>query len=314
MKTPPSRFFISHSTKDHQFCLQLVEDLRSVLGDVDAVWYDASGGLHGGDAWWRKIEQELSTRNVFIVVLSPEAVASSWVNDEIDIAWRRKNDPDPARRMRLFPILYKPCKIRPSLESLKIISFVPPNSYQAALEELLLALGLATSRGTGKAMYVSPLTAQKTKEQWINDGNSHYDAKQYQQAIADYDRAIILDPQYAIAYYARGRGYFAISEQKKAIADYDNAIQLDPQYTDAYYARGNTYYILWKYQQAIADYDSAIYLNPQLTDAYYNRGLAYYSLDKFKKAIADFESALLLNPQHTNAKSMREKAKRAKRK
>src|SRR5690348_9378473 len=111
MKTPSQRIFISHSSKDHQFCQRLVKDLRSVLGNEDAVWYDQSGGLHGGDAWWRKIEHELSTRNIFIVVLSPEAVTSNWVNDEIDIAWSRKNDQDPTKKMRLFPILYQTCEI-----------------------------------------------------------------------------------------------------------------------------------------------------------------------------------------------------------
>ena len=67
MQTPPLRLFISHSSQDHHFCLQLVEDLRSVLGNEDAVWYDAHGGLHGGDAWWRKIVQELKSRNTFII-------------------------------------------------------------------------------------------------------------------------------------------------------------------------------------------------------------------------------------------------------
>jgi len=54
MSTSP-RIFISHSSKDDDFGTQLVEDLRRVLGDEDAVWYDSQGGLRGGDAWWHKI-------------------------------------------------------------------------------------------------------------------------------------------------------------------------------------------------------------------------------------------------------------------
>src|SRR5207245_3564621 len=117
------RIFVSHSSKDEKFCLQLVEDLRRVLKDDDAVWYDARGGLHGGDTWWRKIVAELTTCDVFIVVLSPDAVESPWVNDEIDLAWRQKNSP---ARLRIIPVLYRPCQARYELYNLQMISFLPP--------------------------------------------------------------------------------------------------------------------------------------------------------------------------------------------
>ena len=150
MVVPQQRIFLSHSSKDHEFCVRLVDDLRRILGDDDAVWYDAHGGLHGGDAWWHKIEHELNTRTTFIVVLSPDAVASAWVNDEIDIAWRRKNHADSASRMRLIPLLLRPCAIRPSLESLQIVSFQPPKAYETALQDLLTALTLPSQSAGGQ--------------------------------------------------------------------------------------------------------------------------------------------------------------------
>jgi hypothetical protein len=71
------RIFVSHSHKDNDFGVRLVEDLRTALGGGDeTVWYDASGGLHGGDAWWRTIVAEIKARPVFIVVASPESMAS----------------------------------------------------------------------------------------------------------------------------------------------------------------------------------------------------------------------------------------------
>src|SRR5437763_14386593 len=118
------RIFVSHSSKDQDFCLRLVDDLQTVLGDESAVWYDARGGLHGGDTWWRKIMQELKARHVFIVVLSPDSVISPWVNSEIDLAWRQKHSPSGKL---ILPILYRPCEIRDDLDILQIISFLPPN-------------------------------------------------------------------------------------------------------------------------------------------------------------------------------------------
>ena len=44
---------------------------------------------------------------------------------------------------------------------------------------------------------------QKTKEDWLEEGKALDFAKRYKRAIAAYDRAIRLDPKYAIAYNNR---------------------------------------------------------------------------------------------------------------
>jgi len=160
------------------------------------------------------------------VVLSPDAMSSDWVNDEIDIAWRQKNSP---ARMRLFPVLYRSCEVRADLKSLQMISFVPPKSYEAALEELLQALGLTKSRSISKATPESTLTPQKTKGEWLWEGMLHSNEQQYQQAIVDYDHVLQLDPQYVDAYISRGQAYFSLKQYQQAIADFDRALQLDSQ-------------------------------------------------------------------------------------
>jgi formylglycine-generating enzyme required for sulfatase activity len=132
------RIFVSHSHHDNAFGVQLVTDLRRALGnDDDAVWYDVRGGLHGGDAWWRRIEDEITARPVFIVILSPEAVASKWVADELDLAWNQKNS-DTGKL--IIPILLRPCLVRPGLKLLHMISFESPQAYEEAFAELLAAI------------------------------------------------------------------------------------------------------------------------------------------------------------------------------
>src|SRR5437660_11265343 len=129
--TKPSnlRIFISHSSKDSPFTMKLVQHLRSILGDDNTVWHDVSGSLHAGDEWWRIIVNEITTRQVFIVVLSPDAMASPWVNDEINLAWKQKNS--KAGKL-ILPIMYRKCDVREDLDTLNIISFLPPKSYEAA--------------------------------------------------------------------------------------------------------------------------------------------------------------------------------------
>jgi tetratricopeptide (TPR) repeat protein len=82
--------------------------------------------------------------------------------------------------------------------------------------------------------------------------------------------------------------------QREAIAEYDEAIRLDPEYTEAYNNRGSAYAGLGQYQRAIQDFDEAIRLNPEYAEAYYNRGLTYKLQGKKSQAIADFEKFITL--------------------
>jgi hypothetical protein len=149
------RIFVSHSHKDNDFGIKLVNDLRAALGNEEAVWYDASGGLQGGEAWWQRIVREVRESNVFIVVLSPDAVESGWVNDEIDLAWQQKNSP---AGMLIIPVLYRECNIRDDLKTRQIVSFLSPESYDTGLQELLLALEKSLyPKSKTRRLKISPL-------------------------------------------------------------------------------------------------------------------------------------------------------------
>ncbi len=147
----PFRIFVSHSHLDNDFGIKLVDHLKQALAGNCTIWYDSHGGLHGGDAWWEKIREELRSCNVFIVILSPDAVASSWVNSEIDIAWRHKLS--KASKV-IIPVLYRECDVRDDLSTLQIISFLPPQTYPSALSDLLTALGAVTSQIPGHASHI----------------------------------------------------------------------------------------------------------------------------------------------------------------
>ncbi len=152
------RIFVSHSQKDHEFCIRLVEDLRHVLADESAVWYDSGGGLLGGDTWWRTIVEEISTYTVFLVVLTPVAMDSDLVNDEIDLAWQQKHSPT---HMRILPLLRQTCTIRADLRHLQIIDFRSSRDYTRAFQELLSALGVvapqAKQRPQGQDTFAEPI-------------------------------------------------------------------------------------------------------------------------------------------------------------
>ena len=133
---PVPRIFISHSHTDNEFGIKLTRDLRSILGDDNAVWYDNDGGLQAGDTWWPKIVKELTACDVFILIISPEAMASRWVRNEFDMAQSGKK--------RIVPLLFQACKETEIWLDLKLIhniSFLLPKTYEMAFIELLKKLG-----------------------------------------------------------------------------------------------------------------------------------------------------------------------------
>jgi hypothetical protein len=138
MATQPQstpQIFISHSGEDNRFALQLASDLRKELGQDKAVWIDRDGGLRGGDDWEREIIKQIATRNIFIVVLSPGAMESKWVNFEVDFAWKQKLQSGK----RVLPIRYTldTFKVRKDLAGVHEIDFRPPRPPEEALTELL---------------------------------------------------------------------------------------------------------------------------------------------------------------------------------
>jgi len=65
----PTRIFVSHSTQDNEWCRSLVAALKAAGNDV---WYDEQG-LTGGTTWVETLQREVQARDVFVVVLTPEA-------------------------------------------------------------------------------------------------------------------------------------------------------------------------------------------------------------------------------------------------
>lgn len=143
-----------------------------------------------------------------------------------------------------------------------------------------------------------PLRAapQRNKEQWLTRGQAHYLAREYEQAIWTYNRAIQLDPTYVKAYYNRGHAYCQLKEYERAIADYDRVVQLNPTYPIVYFNRGKAYASLKQYRQAMADYSSALQLVPWLIEAYISRGDAYRALREYEQALVDYDWAAQLSP------------------
>jgi tetratricopeptide (TPR) repeat protein len=136
-----------------------------------------------------------------------------------------------------------------------------------------------------------------------NRGNAFYFyKKEYDLAFKDYTKAIELNPNLSQAYGNRGNVfYYDKKEYDSAFKDYTKAIELDPNVAGAYNNRGLTFYFKKEYDLAIKDFDKAIELNPNYPEAYSSRGLTFYDKKEYDLAIKDFNKAIELNPSFSAA-------------
>jgi tetratricopeptide (TPR) repeat protein len=124
-----------------------------------------------------------------------------------------------------------------------------------------------------------------------------YNGKDNDRSIADYNKALELNPQFVNAYGGRGAAYYNKQEYDRAIADYGKALELDPQYVRAYLNRGIAYLNKGENDQAIRDLTEAIRLKPEEAETYLDRGLAYREKQNYDDAIKDFTKAIELAPK-----------------
>ena len=120
-------------------------------------------------------------------------------------------------------------------------------------------------------------------------------------ALATYDRALAVRPDYADALNNRGLTLDALHQFEDALVSYDQAIALKPDYAEAFYNRGNALQELKRFDEALASYDKALALKPDYAEAFNNRGIALQELKRFDEALASYDKALALKPDYAEA-------------
>ena len=129
-------------------------------------------------------------------------------------------------------------------------------------------------------------------------GNVYDDLGRYDDAIAEYERAIELDPKDAYPHNGLGNVYFEVGRYDDAIAEYERAIELDPKDACPHNGLGSVYYEVGRYKEAIAEYKRAIELDPKFALPHNGLGSVYYELGRHDEAIAEYERAIELDPKY----------------
>ena len=107
--------------------------------------------------------------------------------------------------------------------------------------------------------------------------------------MADLTRATQLEPDNADYFYERGRVLWFKREQIKALADFDRAIELRPEFVAALMGRAQLHLNARNVPEARADLDAIDKLAAKQADVRYEVAFAYERADLLAPAIAQFD-------------------------
>ena len=111
-------------------------------------------------------------------------------------------------------------------------------------------------------------------------------------ALADFDRAIGINPRRASAHSARGWVKFLRDDFAGGAADAGHAIQLDSGYPNAYETRGWARYGLGDVAGAVEDFKKAAALfKPDSAGVLLDRGMLGFIAGDYGRAISSWERA-----------------------
>lgn len=142
---------------------------------------------------------------------------------------------------------------------------------------------------------------EREVEQLVNQGLEKLNDKDYQGALADFDKVLVMNPEHETTYRLRGELLRQMKDYKAAVKDYTQAIKLNPSYWSNYVNRGEIYEIVGNYHQAMGDYSKAIELYPEDGVGYAHRGAVQARLGNYEVALKDFENAIRFNPDRAEA-------------
>ncbi len=132
---------------------------------------------------------------------------------------------------------------------------------------------------------------------YLTRGKIYVLKEKYDEAIEDLNRAIDLgkgeygDEFNSTVLVSKGAAYQRLEDYNNALNDYSKALILNPKNAEAYLYRGFLYYQQEDYQTAMGDFNQALEIDPENPFAYYNRGMIYLKLKQEDEACDDFHNA-----------------------
>ncbi|MEN9213479.1 MAG: tetratricopeptide repeat protein, partial [Thermostichus sp. DG02_4_bins_136] len=127
-------------------------------------------------------------------------------------------------------------------------------------------------------------------EDWRRRGN-------LTEALAAYDRALNMDPNFALAWSRRGDVLVQLARYREAVDSYNGSLTINPYDEETRLRLALILGRLGKYKSAVVNYDKVLESNPEDALAWHNRGIRLLQLKRPKLALNSLNKALRYNPK-----------------
>ena len=111
-------------------------------------------------------------------------------------------------------------------------------------------------------------------------------------AIADFDSAIAVYPNFAAAYYEKGAALLKTNDLDNAVVAFVKAIQLKPDYTEAKYGYGLAEFQKKNYEVAAAAFGDVLQVRKEMAEAHLNLGISLFYLKNVDASENELKAAI----------------------
>lgn len=151
--------FLSHNHADKPFVRRLAAD----LGNQGIPYWLDEAEIKIGESLIEKIRAGIDKVDFVAVVLSPNSVASPWVQREVDVAM---NQEIMGRRVKVLPLMYRTCELPGFLLGKRHADFTGAGSYPVALEDFVRSLGIVFNKNAYAPPVISTNLGQALDKAW----------------------------------------------------------------------------------------------------------------------------------------------------
>jgi len=124
-------------------------------------------------------------------------------------------------------------------------------------------------------------------------GSIKLETGDFNNAIADFSKAILLNDKNSEIFIFRGDAYLELDDYNNALKDYNSAIAKNPSNGLAYFSKGQLLCDIGEYAQATENFLKANSIEPSLPDYHHWQGICYFYLDKFEESIIHIDAAII---------------------
>ena len=135
----------------------------------------------------------------------------------------------------------------------------------------------------------------------LQHGIEHFRAGRFDQALGLLQLAVQAKPRDRVALVNLARVQAILGQRLNAVANFDRALALDPNFADAHLSRGQALLELGRFEEARAACAKAAKLRPRDALALFWLGTALHRLERLPDALDAFERALTINPDYPEA-------------